>query len=233
MNRIPATGRRRRRPPGAMLIGTIVWLSSCASVGENFQLDAINHLRVGETTMSLARMELGPPFVEIDVAEWRKDRVHFGDESTVALWRYLYARGTLGHARARFLQVEFDSAGKVSDYYYASDFGEDGVAEARDRDFDLFVVRERVIPGKTTRAEVTSLLGESFRLMTIHKPGVAERRHYEYSAKLPADSAGSPPSGGKRNFGKSVAIDFDARGIVVDVRGESDFPADLRRSRQQ
>ena len=202
----------------------LVLLPGCVSVGEDFQLASVGRLRVGETTMDLARMELGIPLVEINVADWGKQRMHFGDEETVTIWRYNYASGTVGFARARFLQVDFDAAGKVSDYFYSSDFGDDEAGDSANKDFDLFQVRQSVFKGKTTKAEVSDLLGDTFRVIPINKPSVSERRHYGFSATLPSGA-------GRTIYGKSVDIDFDANGVVVDVRGESDFPADVNRSR--
>lgn len=208
-------------------------LPACATVGRGFDLGSVATVRVGETTMSEVRSQFGSPTTEIDVATWDYKRMHFGDETTRTIWRYLYAKGTIGSARSKFLQVDFDESGRVADYYYSSSFKGDKTESAAKRDFDIFLAKERIVEGTTSKPEVLSLLGDSYRVIPINKPGTAERWHYGFSAKSADETTTMHTSAGAvtidKIYGKSLDIDFDSRGIVCDIRGESDFPADKDR----
>lgn len=211
----------------------IVFCTSCASVGRKFDLSQVQTLRIGETTMAEVRALFGNPLTEIDVDSWGYKRMHFGDEETKTIWRYSYAIGTIGYAQGKFLQVDFDQAGRVSDYYYSSDFGKEKTEEPEKKDFDIFQAKEGIVPGKTKKTDVISLLGDNYRMISIDKPGTAERWHYGFTGKSKDEKVSVGTSAGAVNinkiYGKSLDIDFDSNGSVVDIRGESDFPADKDR----
>src|SRR5437867_2395094 len=195
-------------------------LTSCATVGRQFDLRSADQLVVGATTMEEARALLGSPEEVHDAASWRSDRMRFGYEACTSVWLYEYARGVIasGTADEKFLIVYFDHGGKVEDYYYASDFKGDETPKRWTHDFDIRLVRETFVRGKTTQAEVLDLLGDQYRRILIRKEGVKERWHYMY--------ASHPEETGQTAYGKSLDIDFDPNALVVDIRGESSFPAD-------
>lgn len=220
-----------------LLISMTLTLSlySCATIGREFDLRNVSDLEVGKTTMAEARQLFGYPVTEIDVATWGYKRAHFGDEDAVTIWRYLYAKGTVGSAKARTLQIEFDKNGRVSDYYPSSSFEEDNLPDPKGKDFDIFKAQEDIVPGKTTKKQVLSLLGSGYRKIAINKPGTAERWHYGFTEKSEVEKqvAGQLTSGAPivitKIYGKGLDVDFDKRGAVVHLRGESDFPRDKDR----
>ena len=207
-------------------------LTSCASVdvGRSFPSVNIAKLQAGTTTKAQVLEMFGSPFVRIDKAQWDCPRVGFGDEETAVIFRYVHGHGNLLYSAARFLQVEFNEAGLLVDYHYSSAFRKDRTPEApQEVNFDLFLARDRVVPGKTTRAEVSSLLGTNHVLLPFNKPGVAQRWHYGYSAPSKTDHATIAGQEIEKRYGKSVDIDLDPAGIVLHRQGESDFPEDVAR----
>lgn len=213
-----------------ILVLSVVFLSSCATIGRNFNLLTVNQIEVGKTTMSDVRSLFGNPSVEIDVDTWDYKRMHFGDEETETIWRYTYASGTIVSAKAKFLQIEFDKDGRVSDYYYSSDFMEDKTEEPEEKiDFDIFLAMEKIIPGKTNKAEVLNMLGNNYRIIKIKKPDTYERWHYGYTSKSETEKSSFGSVEIDKIYGKSLDIDFDFNEVVIDIRGESDFPEDKDR----
>lgn len=205
----------------------IILLTSCASftIGEKFDSASVGSIRIEETTMTEVRSLFGYPWVIIDVDSWKTTRMHFGDEDTKTLWRYMYGRVTSGDSPSKFLQVDFDQAGRVTDYYYSSDFDIDKTEETAEKDFNIFQANNQIIQGKTTKSDVIMLLGNNYQIIAINKPHTSERWHFGYSEI--GTSNGKVDS--DKTYGKSLDIDFDSNGVVVDIRGESTFPADLRR----
>ncbi len=212
-------------------------LTSCASIGRQFQLGGVDQITVGSTSMSEARALLGNPLLEIDVATWGYKRMHFGDESTATLWKYIYASGSILGSNVKTLEVEFNKDGVVSDYYFTSSFNEDKINEPKnseERDFDIFLAKDQIIPGKTNQMEVLTLLGKARREMSINKPGTHVRWIYDYQHKSNDEKVNVPVSTAfstqnveiNKYYGKFLFIDFNQDGKVVDIRGESDFPAD-------
>lgn len=201
----------------------VLLLTSCMTVGNKFTLAQVEKLQIGRTIMPEVRSLFGSPTREIHVATWTgRPGVHFGDETTATIWRYVH-----GSAQARSLQIDFDKEGKVVDYYYSSDFAVDKTAEPVKQDFNIFQAKEKIVAGKTAKAEVVSLLGNNYRLIPINKPNTSERWHYGFTDKCPKKM--SDGSVWNKTCGKSLDIDFDSQGMVADVRGESDFPGDLAR----
>jgi outer membrane protein assembly factor BamE (lipoprotein component of BamABCDE complex) len=194
-------------------------LASCisASVGRNFPSASLARLEVGTTTKAEVIQQFGPPFEHIDPVNWRI--VHFGDDETALIWRYVYGQANLFQGADRSLQTEFNNAGLLVDYLYISNFREDGTANsAKETNFDIFAVRTQIIPGRTLKAEVISLMSTNYIVLQFNKPGISQRWYYAYSAQtIP------------KTHSKWLVIDFDAKGIVQHVGGESDFPEDVAR----
>ena len=69
--------------------------------------------------------------------------------------------------------------------------------------------------GRTVKAEVSSLLGTNYDVLPFKKQGVAQRWYYAYSEKS--------------RHSRWLAIDFDAKGTIQHIRGESDFPEDVNK----
>lgn len=201
--------------------------TSCATVGKRFDMSKVDRLEVGTSRMAEVESWFGKPLVVIDVPNWKYRRAHFGDEKAVTIWRYVFAIGTIGYAQGKSLQVEFDRTGTVSDYYYDGD-GTPGPKETKD--FDFFRAKATIVPGTTTQAEVLTVLGDNYRKIPMRKPSTHERWHYGHTQKAKDAKTGTWTSLGpveiNKIYGKSLAVDFDAKGIVIDVRGESDFPED-------
>jgi hypothetical protein len=81
---------------------------ACVSVGRDFPADPVAELAVGRTTRSEVRETFGPP--------WRT-----GFEDGQRTWTYGHYRYSLfGAAYARDLVLEFDGAGVLQSYTYAS-----------------------------------------------------------------------------------------------------------------
>jgi hypothetical protein len=227
----------KRHMPGILflmcLLGTTL-LTSCASLGQQFRLGGVDQITIGSTKMSEARAALGDPLREVDMTKFDVKRMHFGDEKTTTTWIYLYASGSALAANSRVLTVDFDHDGVVADYSYTSTYGEDKIDLPKDwgkNNFDIFMARKEIIPGKTTREEVLSLLGNYARVMTIRKPGVKDRWVYFYEEKSKDEKIvvartlfGNEEI--EKEYSKHVSIDFNPRDIVVDIRGGSSFPAD-------
>ncbi len=190
----------------------------------------VNQIFVKKTKMNEVRALLGNPLAEIDVATRGYKRMHFGDETTATIWRYLYAAGSVLGANSKFIQIEFDDEGKVADYSFTSSFAKDKMLVPKDneRDFDIFLARKKIIPQKTTQAQVSGLLGKSTKEVMINKPGTKIRWVYDYTKEIDHKGDMVTPNllGNKEIFGKNLSIDFNAEGIVTDIRGESDFPED-------
>jgi hypothetical protein len=215
------------------MMGLAAWLvSSCGTTGMRFNVSLVTQLEIGSATKAEVRQLFGEPHQRIDVETWQVKRLHFGDESTDIIWRYAHGSGSVVLFKHRFLQVEFDRQGRVVDYHYSSSFSKDKTPEPKtEKDFDIFAVRQSLIPGKGTRQDVERVLGKDYRVILIRKPGVAERWHYGYSGI----SAGQGTNAGGRQVavfcGKSIDIDFDAAGVIKHLRGESDFPEDYAPSK--
>lgn len=207
-------------------------LTSCVSynAGTNFQMTGVRQLEVGTTTKVQVLQLFGPPIERIDAAQYKQRRVHFGDEETVLIWRYTYLSESLMQAAVRFLQLEFDTSGRLVDLFYESDFSKDAIsARAKKTNFDISLAWHSIIPGKSTRSEVTALLGSDHSVLFFNKPGVSERWYYGYSETSEAETNRYAGKKTQKIYRKSLEIDFDAEGIVLHIKGESDFPDDLAR----
>ena len=214
------------------LLGT-AFLTSCVSIGRQFQLTATDQLIIGTTNMSEARAVLGNPYREFDMTTSDLKTMHFGDEKDVTLWVYVYGSGSVLGGNTKMLRVMFDKNGIVSDYCDTSNFSEDKTNDVKDsdeKDFDIFQARKMIVPKKTTQDQVTALLGSVYRLMLINKPETKERWIYIYTKKSTDEFVEVPTSSGMVNvakfYEKDFFIDFNDKGIVSAVRGNSDFPAD-------
>ena len=208
-------------------------LTSCVSVklGRSFRGAGVRQLEVGTTTKAQVVQLFGPPYTHINAVGYRLLRVHFGDDDAVLIWRYLYGSGYWPiTASGRVLQVEFDAAGRLVDYYYDSRFAEDATPRpVKETNFDIFPARDRIVPGKSSRTEVAAVLGTNYAVLPFNKPGVAERWHYGYSETSKTEKSTFEGMKVNKVYSKSVNVDFDAQGIVQHLKGESDFPDDFAR----
>jgi|GEM_PF-2735439 len=235
----PKDGKKqgKRRVPAInflMCLMGAALLTSCASLGQQFRLGGVDQITIGTTKMGEARAALGDPLREVDVTKLDKKEMHFGDEKVTTTWLYLYASGSALGANSKVLAVDFDRDGTVADYSYSSTYSDDKIDLPKDwgkNNFNIFEAREKIIPGKTTREEVLSLLGNYARVMTIRKPGAKVRWVYFYKEKSKDEKivVGRTIFGNKeieKEYTKHVSIDFNLRDIVMDIRGNSSFPAD-------
>ena len=217
---------------GLTAAGVAILLAGCVSaqIGRSFSAANVARLQVGTTTKIQVTELFGPSFVEIDQLAARKRWLRFGDEDTVIILRHMHGYGTLFDSDSRFLQTEFNAAGVLVDYHFTSTFPKEKTPHAaQETNFDLLVARNAIVPGKTSQAQVVPLLGTNYVVLPFNKPGVAQRWHYGYMERSKTEKIKIAGKSIPKFRGKSVDIDFDAGGIVVHVRGESDFPEDLAR----
>ena len=81
-------------------------IASCATVGREFPVDAVNKIRLGQTSKEEINKILGPP--------WR-----IGLEDGNRIWTYGYYKyRLLGETTTRDLVIRFDSNGIVSSYTF-------------------------------------------------------------------------------------------------------------------
>lgn len=81
-------------------------IASCATVGREFPVDAVNKIRLGETSKEDIDKILGPP--------WR-----IGLDDGDRTWTYgYYQYRMLGETTTRDLVIRFDSKGIVSSYTF-------------------------------------------------------------------------------------------------------------------
>jgi hypothetical protein len=184
--------------------------------------------------MSEARAALGDPLREVDATKLDVKNMHFGDEKITTIWIYLYASGSALAANSKVLEVDFDRDGIVFDYSYSSTYSDDKIELPKDwgkNNFDIFAAKEKIVLGKTTREGVLSILGNYARTMTIRKPGIKDRWVYFYKEKSKDEKivVGRTLFGNEeieKEYTKHLSIDFNPQDIVVNIRGESSFPAD-------
>lgn len=210
-------------------------LTSCisANVGRDFSTDQISSLRIGETTKADVLQRFGSPFAPIVVADWKLRRIHFGDEQTTHIWRYLFGHGNLLGATGKSLQVEFDASGRVTDYIADYSLAEANARNAKTRDFDLFKARNQIIPGQTRKAEVFALLGTNCVVEAFNQPGAAERIRYDHTQRSEAEWTYEFGVKTYKVNGKSLLLRIDTEGRVTAMRGESTFPMDLNRNQTE
>ena len=209
----------------AAILSSSLLLTSCvsASVGRSFPAAGVSQLVVGTTTKAQVIQIFGPPYEHIDAHNWPV--LHFGDDETSVILRYVYGQAYLFEAADQSLQLEFNDAGQLVDYHYLSNFSEDKTAShAKETNFDILAARTQIIPGKTIAAEVVSLVGTNYTVLPFNKPGVASRWYFAYSGK-----STTPGQGVSITHSKWLIVDFDAQGTVQHIRGASDFLQDLGR----
>jgi outer membrane protein assembly factor BamE (lipoprotein component of BamABCDE complex) len=142
--------------------------------------------------------------------------------------RYSYGHANLLQASGRSLQMEFNHDGLLVDYLYTSTFREDRTpASVKDTDFGILAARRQLIPGQTRKAEVAILLGTNYDVLPFNKPGVDQRWYYSHSQKSKTETTTAYGQTIPKTHSKWLAIDFDTRGIVQHISGESDFAEDL------
>jgi outer membrane protein assembly factor BamE (lipoprotein component of BamABCDE complex) len=204
-------------------------LSACvtANIGQDFGTDKVCQMRAGESTQADVARLFGAPLGKIEIADWKIPRYHFGDESTVTIWRYLQASGSLGGSSSKTLQVEFDAAGHVVDYSFLA-ISSKG-KKTKTTDYDIHLAREQLVPGTSTRADVIALLGTNSIVVPFNKAGVAERLEYGYTETSKTEWTEMFGRRIQRIYGKSLSIQLDSEGRVVSIRGVSDFPEDIAR----
>ncbi len=213
----------------------ILFLTSCASIGRQFQLSNANQIIIGTSTRSDVRSILGNPYTEIDVTALKNKRMHFGDETATTMWLYIYADGSALGASSKSIAVEFDANGRVVNYNFDSSYGDDKIKEPKKeewKDFDIYMAKEKIARGKTTQLEVISLLGDKYREVAINKPDTKVRWVYFYQSKSPDEKItvshhwwGNVEV--NKTYLKVLNLDFNDKGTVIDLRGESNFPNDL------
>jgi hypothetical protein len=156
----------------------------------------------------------GDPVGKKDINSWENGPLLFGYEDSVAEWQYLYMMSV--RANIKSLNIDFKQDGRVSDYRYRSTFEEDKDSPVkRTKDFEIFHVKEQIHINKSTKAEILSLMGDTYNIININKPNVHEKWQYYYEEEGKA--------------GKNLYIDFDRDGIVVDIKVISGFPEDKKR----
>jgi outer membrane protein assembly factor BamE (lipoprotein component of BamABCDE complex) len=205
-------------------------LASCisASVGRSFPSASVAGLEVGTTTKAQVLQQFGPPYERIDTANWRI--MHFGDDETALILRYVYSHANLFQGADRSLQTEFNHAGLLVDYVYISNFREDRTTKpAKETNFDIFAARSQIIPGKTLKADVVSLMGTNYIVLPFNKPGAAQRWYYAFSEQSKTEKTTVFGQTIPITHSKWLVIDFDAQGTVQHLGGESDFPEDVVR----
>lgn len=90
----------------------VAWLG-CLTVGEDFAVGNVSHLKIGATTQKEVREKLGEP--------WRT-----GLEDGQRTWTYGYYKyNLLGASQTRDLVVRFDDKGVVRSYTFNSTYPED------------------------------------------------------------------------------------------------------------
>ncbi len=226
----------RNWPAFLLILGVGALLSSCATLGRDFQVQDADRLTIGQTTMAEARETLGSPVKEIDTKTLTEKRVHFGDEKIVTTWVYLYASGSALGANAKTLEVDFDKTGRVEDYFYTSTYGKDGIPKLEDknlRNFDFLEAKDKIIRQRTTKDELVKMFGQPEREMKVSKPGAENRWLYFYREKSKTDkvtvSSGIIDRSYNVTYKKRIVVDMNEEGVVQDVRGETDFPSDKDR----
>jgi outer membrane protein assembly factor BamE (lipoprotein component of BamABCDE complex) len=210
-------------------------LASCASanLGRDFSTEQIGSLRVGETTKAEVLQKFGAPLVSIVVADWKCRRVHFGDEQTTHIWRYLFGHGNLLGSSGKSLQVEFDASGRVIDYVVDRSLAEAAARNEKARNFDLFKARDQIIPGKTPKADVLTLLGTNCVSEAFNQPLIAERIRYSHTQPAQEEWVYDFGVKARKIYGKSLNLLIDSEGRVLAVKGESDFVEDLNRQQME
>ncbi|MEY4387723.1 MAG: hypothetical protein RLY20_3006 [Verrucomicrobiota bacterium] len=210
-------------------------LTSCVSVdvGRDYSVEHISSLRIGETTKAEVLQKLGSPLTSIIVADSKYRHVHFGDERTVHIWRYISIHGNMLGTKGKGLQIEFDSAGKVVDYVLENSAASVEAQHNKARDFDLIKARDRIVPGQTTKAEVFSLLGTNCMTEAFNQTGVTERIRYAYLEMSKDEWTYDYGAKVRKVYTKSLSLLIDAEARVLAAKGESDFPEDLNRQQAE
>ncbi len=205
-------------------ITVVILLTSCITIGEKFELAPVSELQIGKTTMAEARSLFGNPVAEFNTPLREADFMVFGKDKYEKMWRYIYT-STAGGTKSKELLLYFDKKGILSDYYYSSDYKEDNIEKVNEN-FDIFLVKDKVIPGKTNKALVKVLLGEIHKEVDINKPGVTERWSYQFVTTSKEETVTYGTITIPKPYVKSAHIDFNSSGIVVHAQGESTFPED-------
>jgi hypothetical protein len=95
------------------IVSLALWSLACMTVGEDFAVGRVSHLKIGETTQKEVRDMLGEP--------WRT-----GLEDGHKTWTYGYYKyNVLGASQTRDLVVRFDDSGVVRSYTFNSTYPED------------------------------------------------------------------------------------------------------------
>jgi outer membrane protein assembly factor BamE (lipoprotein component of BamABCDE complex) len=200
-----------------------VLLSSCISVdmGRDIPADKVAKLRVGVTSRPQVIELLGNPYERVEAINER-GAIHFGDTDTVVILRYESAHADLFSQNGAYLEADFNGSGMLVDYQYI-----DG-GKTKDADFNILNARNRIVPGKSTKADVAALLGANYTVLPFNNPGVAQRWYFAHSESSQTETCVIAGVSVPKTYVKSLFVDFDAAGIVQHVRGKSDFPRDLQ-----
>ena len=180
------------------LAAAALMLSGCA--GTDFVRPDASSLVNGQTTFAQLRASMGAP--------WREGTV-LKNEKTLKIASYAYA-STGGQPRhpgvtpARAISLYFYDDTLVG-HEFVSSWAEDHT------DFDEGKVKD-VVKGKTTRAELTQLLGKpsGYYIYPMIKATTGEAAAYVYS-----ETSGSVFN--LKIFRKRLVVTFDAAGVASDV----------------
>lgn len=199
-----------------------ILMSGCASVelGRRFDSGSVSVIAIGVTSKTQIYEMLGDPYAELDPQSFFENKVFFGNKDTTLIWRYLYGKGhgsiISQEAQVKFLQIDFNNKGIVTDYYYSSSFYEDATPDCTNNDFDIFAANDMAKVGETRKEKILDTFGNGYIVIKINKPNVQERWRYGYTRE----------EGGKTH-GKSMDFDFDTKGVLMDFQIESDFTKDV------
>lgn len=91
---------------GLVIITTLLTLGGCARIGNDFNANKVQTIKIGETTQDGIVAMFGQP--------WRK-----GIEDGVTMWTYgRYTYRLIGKTDAKDLIVKFDDDAKVTSYTF-------------------------------------------------------------------------------------------------------------------
>ena len=231
----------------AAFMGAVLVFAMCGCTIQGLPMskrvhpEAISQLWVGITTMADVRAVFGTPSGDYTIQERERQFKLIGSGEASQCSLYLSTSGNL--------VATFDKDEKLVDYDYITHADSKWFAR-KESDFS-FTSATNIVVGNTTKSKVEKLLGSNYLVKTVNKPGVKERWKYAYD-KTDKEyvSSGVAPgvpmftmtglhsgyltSGGNVPVVETkdviherwITIDFDAAGMVIGLRGESNFPTD-------
>ena len=175
-------------------------LALCGCAGTDFVRPDTDSMKVGQASHAQVIARMGPPQREGSIVK---------NDKTVKTATYAYASvggkpKNPGVTPARAMSFYFYGDTLVGQEFISS-WAEDNT------DFDEGKVKD-IVKGKTTRAELTGLLGKpaGYHVHPLIKPETGEAMVYAY-----AETSGTAFN--LKFFRKVLVVTFDAAGVVVDV----------------